>query len=120
MHPSTMPLNGFSENKQLADQHGIIMGSSHAEPMLRNNIREWTAPAADGVSLGGGEIRILNTGTEDGSPEWAQGVLNNAVPVSMDFTVPAAGHTTLRVHLIDPGIAFDTIIVEPRERSSEP
>src|SRR5262249_51844653 len=26
---------------QLADHYGIVMGSSHAEPMLRNNVREW-------------------------------------------------------------------------------
>lgn len=47
MHPSTKPFNGFPENKVLADRYGIVMGSSHAEPMLRNNVGEWKAPAAE-------------------------------------------------------------------------
>lgn len=46
MHPSTKPFNDFAENKVLADRYGIVMGSSHAEPMLRNNVGEWKAPAA--------------------------------------------------------------------------
>jgi hypothetical protein len=47
MHPSTKPFNHFPENKDLADAYGVIMGSSHAEPMLRNNVGEWRAPAAE-------------------------------------------------------------------------
>jgi hypothetical protein len=47
MHPGTKAFNAFPENKQLADRYGIVMGSSHAEPMLRNNVGEWTAPSAD-------------------------------------------------------------------------
>lgn len=41
MHACTKPFNAFPENKQLADDYGIVMGSSHAEPMLRNNVGEW-------------------------------------------------------------------------------
>jgi hypothetical protein len=44
MHPGTTPFNAFPENKQVADDYAIVMGSSHAEPMLRNNVGEWTAP----------------------------------------------------------------------------
>lgn len=44
MHPCTKAFNSFPENKRLADEYGIVMGSSHAEPMLRNNVGEWTAP----------------------------------------------------------------------------
>ena len=29
------------ENKVVADDYAIVMGSSHAEPMLRNNVGEW-------------------------------------------------------------------------------
>jgi hypothetical protein len=47
MHPSTKPFNAFAENKLVADRYGIVMGSSHAEPMLRNNVGEWKAPAAE-------------------------------------------------------------------------
>ena len=41
MHPGTKPFNDFPENKRLADDYAIVMGSSHAEPMLRNNVGEW-------------------------------------------------------------------------------
>ncbi len=43
MHQQTKPFNYYPENKVVADQYGIIMGSSHIEPMLRNNIggAEW-------------------------------------------------------------------------------
>jgi hypothetical protein len=41
MHESTRPFNHFPENKQVADDYAVVMGSSHAEPMLRNNVGEW-------------------------------------------------------------------------------
>ncbi|MGO4379623.1 glycosyl hydrolase 115 family protein [Pseudoduganella sp. RAF19] len=47
MHPGTPPFNADPRNAALADRYSIVMGSSHAEPMLRNNVGEWKAPAAD-------------------------------------------------------------------------
>jgi hypothetical protein len=47
MHPGTAAFNSAPENAALADEYGIVMGSSHAEPMLRNNVDEWKGPAAD-------------------------------------------------------------------------
>ncbi|HEY0864568.1 MAG TPA: glycosyl hydrolase 115 family protein [Lacunisphaera sp.] len=47
MHPSTKAFNHYPKNKQVADDYAIVMGSSHAEPMLRNNVGEWTAPKED-------------------------------------------------------------------------
>ena len=44
MHACTKPFNADPRNAVLADDYGIVMGSSHAEPMLRNNVGEWTAP----------------------------------------------------------------------------
>ncbi len=44
MHPVTKPFNYFAQNAQLADDYAIVMGSSHAEPMLRNNVGEWSLP----------------------------------------------------------------------------
>jgi hypothetical protein len=43
MHQQTRPFNHYEQNKVVADQYAIIMGSSHIEPMLRNNIAgaEW-------------------------------------------------------------------------------
>jgi hypothetical protein len=41
MHEVTRPFNSIPENKKVADDYAIVMGSSHAEPMLRNNVGEW-------------------------------------------------------------------------------
>ena len=41
MHPSTRAFHYYPDNKQVADDYAIVMGSSHAEPMLRNNVDEW-------------------------------------------------------------------------------
>ncbi len=41
MHAVSKPFNAFAENAPLADAYAIVMGSSHAEPMLRNNVGEW-------------------------------------------------------------------------------
>ncbi|HVU36371.1 MAG TPA: glycosyl hydrolase 115 family protein [Opitutaceae bacterium] len=43
MHACSTPFNAIPENAALADEYGIVMGSSHAEPMLRNNVGEWKA-----------------------------------------------------------------------------
>lgn len=47
MHECTAPFNADPRNAALADDYAIVMGSSHAEPMLRNNVREWTDPKPD-------------------------------------------------------------------------
>ena len=47
MHPGTRPFNDFPAAAALADDYAIVMGSSHAEPMLRNNVGEWHAPATE-------------------------------------------------------------------------
>jgi hypothetical protein len=41
MHPGTLPFNAVAQNAQLADRWGIVMGSSHSEALLRNNVGEW-------------------------------------------------------------------------------
>jgi len=41
MHPGTKAFNQFETNKFLADEYGIVMGASHCEQMLRNNVSEW-------------------------------------------------------------------------------
>ena len=41
MHPSTHAFNYYPDDKFVADAYGIVMGSSHAEPMLRDNVDEW-------------------------------------------------------------------------------
>src|SRR5262249_833773 len=47
MHRISPAFNADPENARLADRYAIVMGSSHAEPMLRNNVREWTGSPHD-------------------------------------------------------------------------
>ncbi len=43
MQSHTQPFNFYPQNKVVADDYAIVMGSSHIEPMLRNNLTgaEW-------------------------------------------------------------------------------
>ncbi len=41
MHPGTPGFFTIKGNKEMADSCGILIGSSHCEPLLRNNVDEW-------------------------------------------------------------------------------
>ncbi len=41
MHPCTHAFYKNPDNPKVANDYGIVVGSSHAEPMLRNNVDEW-------------------------------------------------------------------------------
>ena len=41
MHDSTKPFYQIPGNAETARDYGIVIGTSHAEPMMRNNVREW-------------------------------------------------------------------------------
>ncbi len=41
MHPSTKAFYHYPGNVKVAEDYQIVVGSSHAEPMLRNNVGEW-------------------------------------------------------------------------------
>lgn len=43
MHPASGAFNKHADNKVVADSYGIIMTSSHCEPLLYNNTTEWDA-----------------------------------------------------------------------------
>ncbi len=45
MHPGTLAFNAIPENARLANKWGIVMGSSHSEALLRNNVGEWNEAA---------------------------------------------------------------------------
>jgi hypothetical protein len=47
MHEVTRAFNSLRENPKVADDYAIVMGSSHAEPMLRSNTTEWKADKND-------------------------------------------------------------------------
>lgn len=41
MHPNTIAFNLVPGNREIADKYGIVMTSSHCEPLLYNNTTEW-------------------------------------------------------------------------------
>jgi hypothetical protein len=41
MHDSTKPFYQMPGNADTARNYAIVVGTSHAEPMMRNNVREW-------------------------------------------------------------------------------
>ncbi len=41
MHSSTKAFFYYPTNAKVADMYNIVLGTSHAEPMLRNNVDEW-------------------------------------------------------------------------------
>lgn len=41
MHPGTTGFFEIPGNLKMAEDYSIVIGSSHAEPMLRNNVAEW-------------------------------------------------------------------------------
>lgn len=45
MHPSTKAFYSYPGNIKVAAEYEIVVGSSHAEPMLRNNVGEWNQKA---------------------------------------------------------------------------
>ncbi|MCP5533209.1 MAG: glycosyl hydrolase 115 family protein [Akkermansiaceae bacterium] len=44
MHECTTAFHQVPGNNETADRYAIVLGSSHAEPMLRNNVGEWKKP----------------------------------------------------------------------------
>lgn len=47
MHECTKAFHLVPGNAAAADAYSIVLGSSHAEPMLRSNTSEWAAPKED-------------------------------------------------------------------------
>lgn len=43
MHESTIPFYFVEGNKEMADKYGIVLGTSHCEPLMRNNAGEWNS-----------------------------------------------------------------------------
>jgi Glycosyl hydrolase family 115/Gylcosyl hydrolase family 115 C-terminal domain len=47
MHDSTKPFYEIAGNARVARDYAIVVGTSHAEPMMRNNVREWNKRDGD-------------------------------------------------------------------------
>ncbi|MBO0324082.1 glycosyl hydrolase 115 family protein [Muricauda sp. CAU 1633] len=47
MHPCTQGFFTVNGNKEMAQKYHMVIGTSHAEPMLRNNVSEWDHEQGD-------------------------------------------------------------------------
>lgn len=59
MHPSTKAFFHYPGNLKTAEEYQIIVGSSHAEPMLRNNVGEWDEKTMEHFNYLTNKERIL-------------------------------------------------------------
>uniref|UniRef100_F4C6N9 Gylcosyl hydrolase 115 C-terminal domain-containing protein n=1 Tax=Sphingobacterium sp. (strain 21) TaxID=743722 RepID=F4C6N9_SPHS2 len=59
MHPSTKAFFHYPGNRKTAEDYQIVIGSSHAEPMLRNNVDEWDTKAMGHFNYLTNKKRIL-------------------------------------------------------------
>lgn len=57
MHPGTKAFYHYPADPMLADRYAIVVGSSHCEPMLRNNVFEWAENYAHEYGQKPGEWR---------------------------------------------------------------
>jgi hypothetical protein len=110
MHPGTLAFNAIPENAELANRWGIVMGSSHSEALLRNNVGEWNEAAPP---KGDGPWNYqLNRAAMDAY--WdkrlaANGKYENFYTVGLrglhDSGLEATGSTEVKAHLVEQAIA---------------
>jgi len=64
MHPCTKAFYYYPDNPRLANDYAIVVGSSHCEPMLRNNVFEWAENYAHEYGSPPGEWRYDHNKTQ--------------------------------------------------------
>jgi len=71
MHEVTGAFFKYPENKKVADRYGIMLTTSHAEPLLYNNTTEWHHDkngAWDYVKNKNGVLEVLDSRVEEAAP----------------------------------------------------
>lgn len=87
MHPSSAAFNKYPENKLVADSFGIVMSSSHCEPLLFNNVTEWHKKRwVNGITR-----PTVKAFTGNSVSVWRKARLTRmSIPLLyVDFTIPA-------------------------------
>ncbi len=64
MHPGTTAFFKLAGAKSMADSCGIIIGTSHCEPMLRNNVDEWDKKSRGAFNYRTNKQAVLDYWTE--------------------------------------------------------
>ncbi|MDW7692311.1 glycosyl hydrolase 115 family protein [Flammeovirgaceae bacterium SG7u.111] len=60
MHPSTKAFFHYPGNPKIAELYDIVLGSSHAEPMLRNNVDEWKKDSLGAFNYVANKETVIN------------------------------------------------------------
>lgn len=109
MHPCTKAFFYYKENAEVAAQYDIVLGSSHCEPMLRNNVDEWKNNFADEYGKEPGPWRY-DTNPKEISRYWEDRVKESAgidavYTVGMrgihDGSMPGPKDTTEKIKLLN-------------------
>ena len=64
MHESTVPFYFVEGNKEMADKYGIVVGTSHCEPLMRNGAGEWDTKKYGDYNYLTNKNTVLNYWTE--------------------------------------------------------
>jgi hypothetical protein len=89
MHPCTKAFYYYKENPKVADDYAIIVGGSHCEPMLRNNVFEWAENFQEEYGKKPGEWRYdLN---KDEIYTYWDDRIKESVPYESVFTIGMRG-----------------------------
>lgn len=60
MHPCTAAFYKCTGNMECASNYGIIVGTSHCEPMMRNNVGEWNSKIYGAYNFGTNSDSVMN------------------------------------------------------------
>ncbi|MDR3341128.1 MAG: glycosyl hydrolase 115 family protein [Candidatus Symbiothrix sp.] len=64
MHECTVPFYFVKGNREIADKYGIVVGTSHCEPLARNSASEWDVSGTGDYNFITNRQHILNYWTE--------------------------------------------------------
>jgi len=102
MHACTQAFNLYPDNKRLADDYAIVMSSSHAEPMLRDNLTEWDGNVRGNWNYQTNGASVLRYWDERAAEN---GKFENLYEIGMrgihDSAMPATGTLAERVALLE-------------------
>lgn len=115
MHNVTKAFNSYADNKQVADDYGIVMGSSHSEAMLRNNVGEWNTTTMGPWNYASNRTRIYQYWDQRAQ---TNGAFENIYTVGIrglhDSAIEGASTTADRVALVQTALADQRQILAHR------
>jgi hypothetical protein len=115
MHPGTRTFNASPENAKLATENGIVMGSSHAEPMMRNNVSEWDPKQRGEWDYEHNKSAVLQYWDERAT---ANGTYENIYSMGMrgihDSAMPGSGTPAEKAKLLEKILADQRRILAQR------